>query len=919
MMTAPLMPPTIAPDFAAPARKTSLVPALGSETAARETPENGSSMSHVCNWPGCGKGFTSRWLLERHLANHQRAFDGGLVKSDTFMERRLRERLKSVQQAREKAREKLSSLNWQQEHLDTALHVSRLSIRQQQEEMHMLEQQNAELAARIPARQVQELLASTYSAATLKAPPLESVAHSLPSGTTPEAMSAAMSLFSSTLWTAPGDFSMAFLPLAAGSSSAATLGPSATLLPPRSIAPLPPAPLPPTPLPPAPLPPAPLPSAGALPAGGHPADGLPPPPAAKRQRLPGIMSSHVPLSSQLEAQVEQSASRSPVSESLSSFLSTVDPSEDLPSDPPAASVVVPSPPTSPPPMVPHSPHAKFNGRAPTSLRRVRMHMSTLRFNCEFAERAFHERVVEPWAFDVMLWIVWGAQPGALMLAFAQRVLTMDGGQCLLYSEEKLDLIIALVIDSSVALILHTWLWYHKHRPYALRCACLFASLRMMMFHSLCLVVRVFLLADGGVTFCDQLNQHRLGIGDAFDSLIPQESTLFSAPVASASIAFGSIATFHLSISTSFLPSTAIQACSVLSFTSVSTLLYGTLASFSSARTLAISAASFHPIWMRIARVPTHVQALTFIAYHALCTLQATSSSSARWQHVWREPACLAAIISVFLMMHALEWYVRREFLRDGYGKRPALASREELSCEGETTSVIPTKRAPSLLASPDESQVDLNTRIDWALRVRNFGRGGGFRLILRGLCALLRLAHLLFVSPGFQLLAFEQELDWTLRGWGMWHFPACIFTESFFFRGACSKASMDALDLLQVGHDMLYPTLPLLWRPVWQEDRAPSGAIANSYLVADLELAYLICGPILGYTLGGLSWRRRLVPAIVLLAVSFITPGWSEKGVDTDRFNLRLNVFVGQISAYAFELQERRHLLFDMRKGEPNV
>ena len=183
-------------------------------------------MSHVCNWPGCGKGFTSRWLLERHLANHQRAFDGGLVKSDTFMERRLRERLKSVHQAREKAREKLSSLSWQQEHLDTALHDSRSSIRQQQEEMHMLQQQNAELAARIPARQAQELLASTYSAATLKAPPLESVAQSLPSGTTSEAMSAAMSLFSSTLWTVPGDFSMAFLPLTAGSSSAATPPPT---------------------------------------------------------------------------------------------------------------------------------------------------------------------------------------------------------------------------------------------------------------------------------------------------------------------------------------------------------------------------------------------------------------------------------------------------------------------------------------------------------------------------------------------------------------------------------------------------------------------------------------------------------------------------------------------------------------------
>ena len=42
---------------------------LGGESKA-------ASMSHVCGWPGCGKGFASRWTLERHARNHQPAVPG---------------------------------------------------------------------------------------------------------------------------------------------------------------------------------------------------------------------------------------------------------------------------------------------------------------------------------------------------------------------------------------------------------------------------------------------------------------------------------------------------------------------------------------------------------------------------------------------------------------------------------------------------------------------------------------------------------------------------------------------------------------------------------------------------------------------------------------------------------------------------
>ena len=47
-------------------------------TAGTATSSNPNSMSHICAWPGCGKGFASRWTLERHAKNHQPAVPGGL-------------------------------------------------------------------------------------------------------------------------------------------------------------------------------------------------------------------------------------------------------------------------------------------------------------------------------------------------------------------------------------------------------------------------------------------------------------------------------------------------------------------------------------------------------------------------------------------------------------------------------------------------------------------------------------------------------------------------------------------------------------------------------------------------------------------------------------------------------------------------
>ena len=113
--------------------------------------ENGQGMSHICAWPGCGKGFVSRWTLERHAKNHQPVAPGETEPTpDSFVERRLRERLKSVQVALEKVREKHAQLQKQQEQADAEMRDAQQQSQQQQAEMLLLAQQNERLRASLP-------------------------------------------------------------------------------------------------------------------------------------------------------------------------------------------------------------------------------------------------------------------------------------------------------------------------------------------------------------------------------------------------------------------------------------------------------------------------------------------------------------------------------------------------------------------------------------------------------------------------------------------------------------------------------------------------------------------------------------------------------------------------------------------------
>ena len=111
----------------------------GEGGAAESSASGTAGMSHLCGWPGCGKGFASRWSLERHMKNHQPLATGeGEQQPDSFVERRLRERLKSVQQALEKAREKLTQQARQQELADAELHEARSQLQQQTSEIQLL-------------------------------------------------------------------------------------------------------------------------------------------------------------------------------------------------------------------------------------------------------------------------------------------------------------------------------------------------------------------------------------------------------------------------------------------------------------------------------------------------------------------------------------------------------------------------------------------------------------------------------------------------------------------------------------------------------------------------------------------------------------------------------------------------------------
>ena len=129
----------------------------GDGTAASAGGDKG--MSHVCSWPGCGKGFTSRWSLERHVRNHEAATSGEQEQPDSFVERRLRERLRSVKQALEKTREKLSQHSRQQLQADAELRDATLASQQQKAEMQMLARQAEAFAAQLPPAVVQRLIA----------------------------------------------------------------------------------------------------------------------------------------------------------------------------------------------------------------------------------------------------------------------------------------------------------------------------------------------------------------------------------------------------------------------------------------------------------------------------------------------------------------------------------------------------------------------------------------------------------------------------------------------------------------------------------------------------------------------------------------------------------------------------------------
>ena len=58
--------------------------------------------NHACVWPGCGKAFSSRWGLERHARNHRTEPVEEGAESTSFVEKRLSERLKGLQQVLER-------------------------------------------------------------------------------------------------------------------------------------------------------------------------------------------------------------------------------------------------------------------------------------------------------------------------------------------------------------------------------------------------------------------------------------------------------------------------------------------------------------------------------------------------------------------------------------------------------------------------------------------------------------------------------------------------------------------------------------------------------------------------------------------------------------------------------------------------
>ena len=114
----------------------------------RPAPDGGGK-SHVCTWPDCGKGFHSRWALERHAQNHTEAqeVDASGADADSFVERRLSERLRGVEQLLEKTREKLETQNQQQQQAGAELIEARAQQAAQNAEIDRLQLQTRQLSA----------------------------------------------------------------------------------------------------------------------------------------------------------------------------------------------------------------------------------------------------------------------------------------------------------------------------------------------------------------------------------------------------------------------------------------------------------------------------------------------------------------------------------------------------------------------------------------------------------------------------------------------------------------------------------------------------------------------------------------------------------------------------------------------------
>jgi len=131
--------------------------------------------SHQCVWPGCGKGFASRWALERHVLNHQAA-DAEAEDADSFVERRLRERLRGVEVALERTRERLAQSKRQEEQAEQELNEARALNAAQEREMDDLSRANLGLAQQLAARS--PLLAQQLAVSSAYEPLRQSVAAS---------------------------------------------------------------------------------------------------------------------------------------------------------------------------------------------------------------------------------------------------------------------------------------------------------------------------------------------------------------------------------------------------------------------------------------------------------------------------------------------------------------------------------------------------------------------------------------------------------------------------------------------------------------------------------------------------------------------------------------------------------------------